>query len=158
MVRHSTFQVFSDISSKPIAGYKELPAEVMPENSNNNRKLNKPDMSLVDKVGNVTSSCAGAGSSEFHMYINARKRETERIESIETQKKVSEEEREFAEKRLKNKQEADERTKKNSEKRKRKKDNQLKNKKLAKLNGGSVKDNDESEGSDNENGDTKVDA
>lgn len=135
MVRHSTFQVFSDVDAKAIGGYQE-PASSSSSQGNDGRKLQKPDMSLVDKVENVTGSCAGAGSSEFHLYINARKREMDRMDSIEADKKKQEEAKAYAEKTAKFKQEAEERTKKNAAKRKRKKENQIKNKKLAKLNGG----------------------
>lgn len=133
MVRHSTFQVFSDLNAKAIDGYKEPVSSGT--QGNDARKVHKPDMSLVDKVENVTGSCAGAGSSEFHLYINARKREMERMENIEAEKKAQEEARLAAEKSARFKKEAEDRTRKNAEKRKRKKDNQKKNKKLAKLNG-----------------------
>ena len=37
----------------------------------------------VEKVEAVTGSCAGASSSEFHNFIQSRKRETERWNRIE---------------------------------------------------------------------------
>ena len=90
----------------------------------------------TEKVDNVMGSTAGAGSTEFHKYLSAKKREVSRIETIERQDKLKGEAETFKAKIDKNKKEDEERTRKNTEKRKRKKANQAKNRKLHKANDG----------------------
>lgn len=70
-------------------------------------------------------SCAGAGSGEFHVYRNARRREMSRLDEIEQEKTEAEQSKAFQEKVLKNKLEATARTQKNAEKRRKKKEKSL---------------------------------
>ena len=76
---------------------------------------------VVNRVENVMSSIAGAGSSEFDLYRKARRREQERLEQIERAHALEEERRAFHAKVLRNKLEAEERTRRNAEKRRMKK-------------------------------------
>ena len=100
----------------------------------------------VDKVDHTMGSSAGAGSSEFSIYLNARNREKERITSIEETAKEEETKIKFAEKIELNRKEALEKTKKNAEKRNKKK---LK-RKLAKLNGAKQETNDRKDESEDD--------
>jgi len=95
-------------------------------------------VSTENSVHNVSGSAAGANSSEFHIFRNARRREMDRWEDIEGRAKREEEQREYASKVERNKAEAEQRTKKNAEKRKKKKEKQLMKKKEGK--GGDLKD------------------
>lgn len=109
MPRHSTFQLFSDTNIKIV--------------NDASASGEQPKGKVVtEKVVNVMGSSAGAGSSEFHLYVSARNREIFRMEEIEERRKKDEEEAEYIQKVERNKREAEERTLKNAEKRKRKKE------------------------------------
>jgi hypothetical protein len=111
MPRHSSFQMYGDRDTKLlVSGYVDK-----------NSASGKPPKVVTERVENVMGSCAGAGSSEFHLYLNARKRETTRMQEIEERERREEESKAFQEKILLNKKIADERTQKNALKRKRKK-------------------------------------
>ena len=58
---------------------------------------------IIDKIETVMGTQAGAGSGEFHMYLNSRNREKFRIENIESEKKKEEAEMAFKEKIERNK-------------------------------------------------------
>eukprot|EP01036_Dinobryon_divergens_P025429 gene25429-33975_t len=111
MPRHSTFQLFSDTTTKVVNDH----------NAGSDAGPVKGKV-VTEKVINVMGSTAGAGSSEFHLYVSARNREIFRIEDIEERKKREEEEEAYIKKVEQNKREADERTAKNAEKRKRKRE------------------------------------
>jgi len=107
-----TFQVFSDTNTKVISGYTApVPGKT---------KV------IIDKIETVMGTQAGAGSGEFHMYLNSRNREKFRIENIESEKKKEEAEMAFKEKIERNKLLDEERLKRNVEKRKRLKEKKLK--------------------------------
>uniref|UniRef100_A0A915IEL8 PRKR-interacting protein 1 n=1 Tax=Romanomermis culicivorax TaxID=13658 RepID=A0A915IEL8_ROMCU len=72
-------------------------------------------------VRNVVGSSAGAGSGEYHIYRNLRKREYARRQFDEEQEKKEKLDQEFFEKIAQNKLEAEERTAKRRAKRQRKK-------------------------------------
>ena len=139
-----TFQVFSDTNTKVISGYTApVPGKT---------KV------VIDKIETVMGTQAGAGSGEFHMYLNSRNREKFRIENIESEKKKEEAEMAFKEKIERNKLLDEERLKRNVEKRKRLKEKKLKvmNKKKKKevttdvRAGGKDEDKDEDDDSDTE--------
>ncbi len=115
----ATFQVFSDVNTKVVGGYVE--------------KSGGAGRVSTERVENVMGSSAGAGSGEFHMYLNSRNREKDRMENIDAQRKQEEENRAFQEKLALNKKLSELRTEKNSKKRqkaKARKDNFKKEKKL----------------------------
>ena len=138
-----TFQVFSDTNTKVISGYTApVPGKT---------KV------VIDKIETVMGTQAGAGSGEFHMYLNSRNREKFRIENIESEKKKEEAEMAFKEKIERNKLLDEERLKRNVEKRKRLKEKKLKvmNKKKKEVTtdiraGGKDEDKDEDDDSDTE--------
>ena len=133
-----TFQVFSDTNTKVISGYTApVPGKT---------KV------IIDKIETVMGTQAGAGSGEFHMYLNSRNREKFRIENIESEKKKDEAELVFKEKLERNKLLDEERLRKNVEKRKRLKDKKkIMNKKKKKVVTTDGKDEDEDEDDDIDN-------
>ena len=70
----------------------------------------------------ATGSCAGASSSEFDIYRNARRRENERVEYIERMDEAARLAKDFNDRVSENKKEADAKTAKNAAKRQKKKD------------------------------------
>ena len=116
----STFQVFSDVNTKVVSGYVE--------------KSGSAGKVVTERVDNVMGSSAGAGSGEFHMYLNSRNRENFRLENIDAQRKREEEERLFQEKLATNKMLDDQKTAKNVKKRLRIKQKKEQNRKKNKLN------------------------
>jgi len=140
-----TFQVFSDTNTKVISGYTApVPGKT---------KV------IIDKIETVMGTQAGAGSGEFHMYLNSRNREKFRIENIESEKKKEEAEMAFKEKIERNKLLDEERLKRNVEKRKKLKEKKMKvmNKKKMKKEGttdveagGKDEERDEDDDSDTE--------
>jgi len=117
----ATFQVFSDVNTKVVGGYVE------PKHTGGGGGKVQ-----TERVENVMGSSAGAGSGEFHMYLNSRNREKARMENIDAQRKKEEEDKAFQEKLALNKKESQDRTDRNSKKRqkaKARKDNFKKDKK-----------------------------
>mmetsp|Transcript_6009 Transcript_6009/g.6206 ORF Transcript_6009/g.6206 Transcript_6009/m.6206 type:complete len:151 (-) Transcript_6009:70-522(-) len=113
MGRYTTVQTYSDQNTKVVSGY------ATGEGPTNGPAM-KPKALMVEKVDNVSGSCAGAGSGEFDLYRAARRRELNRLDEIERKKKAFEEQTQYEEKVARNRKEAEERTAKNAEKRKRK--------------------------------------
>jgi len=109
-------QTFTEKNTKAVGGKGDS------SNAVGNGKL------VVNKVTNYMSSVCGSNSSDFDRYIDGRKRERDRLDTIEADAKRQKEEEEFAAKVAENKKECEERTNKNALKRKRKKENQKKNK------------------------------
>lgn len=137
----SSFQVFTDTNTKVITG---LATE---GNSNNGGKK-----VTVERIENIMGSSAGAGSGEFHNYLEARKRENHRMASLEDSKREEDERKAFAEKVMRNKAEAEQRTQKNALKRKlknNKKDQRKLQKKMEKL----EKEQEKTEESDSDDSD-----
>ena len=134
----ATFQVFSDVNTKVVGGYVEP-------------KAGGGGKVQTERVENVMGSSAGAGSGEFHMYLNSRNREKARMENIDTQRQKEEEDRAFQEKLALNKKMSEDRVQKNAKKRqkaKARKDNFKKKQKTEGIgSNGAVKSGDES-GSD----------
>lgn len=97
----ASYQTFTDSNTKVITGYE----------GGGNKRVE------TEKTVNIMGSSAGAGSSEFHLYLNSRKRELARMESIETSLQEEEEKKVFMEKMERNRREAEERTSKNAAKR-----------------------------------------
>lgn len=139
MGRYTSVQVYGDHNTKVVSGYKE-----------GAQTGGKPKIERVDN--STTGSCAGAGSEQFHLYLSARRRERERLEQIDREETVKEQERLFAEKVAQNKRKADERTHKNAEKRKKKKLKKLMHKKakIGKSSDGTDEDEDEDDGEDDD--------
>lgn len=102
----ATFQVFSDINTKVVGGYVE------PKSAGGGGGKVQ-----TERVENVMGSSAGAGSGEFHMYLNSRNREKARMESIDAQRKKEEDDKAFQEKLELNRKVSQDRTDKNSKKR-----------------------------------------
>ena len=159
MPRHSSFQIFSDTTTKVVTGYAEGALIDPSTGADDGEKVEGRQLPgggvisnkiVTERVDNVMGSVAGAGSCEFHKYLDSKKRETRRMLDIETRQKQKDESEEFAGRLEKNKNVAEERTRKNSEKRKRKKENIKAHQKAAKLvkTTGQVEDKDKGEESD----------
>jgi len=107
-----------------------------------------------DFVYNVMGSSAGAGSGEFHVYRQIRRKEYERQRVLESRKGKEDKEEEFRLKREENAREAEEKTAKKRAKRQKKKQNAKRNKlnraKNPKPVGGTKEDTSESEDSEAE--------
>jgi Protein of unknown function (DUF1168) len=119
MGRYTSVQIYGDQNTKVVSGYKEAPQ--------GGSAGARPKIERVDN--STTGSCAGAGSEQFHLYLSARRREKDRLEQIDREDTIREQERLFAEKVAQNKRKAEERTQKNAEKRKKKKMKKLMHKK-----------------------------
>lgn len=125
MGRYTNVQTYTDQNTQIVAGYKQGDAGA------GGTVGSKP--AKVEKIQNgITGSCAGAGSEQFHIYRNSRRREMDRLDSIEVEATKREEDRIFAEKLERNKREAEEKVLKNSLKRKKKKMKQIMMKKKSK--------------------------
>ncbi|SPO47185.1 uncharacterized protein PSANT_04873 [Moesziomyces antarcticus] len=74
-----------------------------------------------DVMKNVTGSSAGAGSGEFHVYKQQRRREFERIQIMEEQNQKLTEQQEFDQKRAETQRKDEAKTDKNRAKREKKK-------------------------------------
>ncbi len=104
MGRYTSVQRFDDNSLVKIP-YSQANAEVK-EDAEDKRKdggrddgdgdigneiqqgeLGKSGSARPDRVQNVMGSCAGAGSGEFHMYRNHRRKELARLETMDNEEK-----------------------------------------------------------------------
>lgn len=155
MGRYTSFQAFTDQNTKLLPAYP--PEEVALSAGTNNvagtlsttnggavngydttktsvdgKKDKEFKKVVVERVSNPHGSCAGASSSDFDRYRQARNREIKRLQTIdETEKRTAEEE--ARRNKLEGyKLEAEERTRKNAEKRKRKKMKLMNKKKQSK--------------------------
>ncbi|KAM3065887.1 hypothetical protein ACMFMF_010513 [Clarireedia jacksonii] len=80
--------------------------------------VKKNDASHVPEiVQNVQGSSAGAGSGEFHVYKASRRREYERLKSMDEEVKAEKDAEEWERNKRKKEEEDEERTRKNREKR-----------------------------------------
>ncbi|CAJ0948606.1 unnamed protein product, partial [Mesorhabditis belari] len=108
-------------------------------------------------VRNVVGSSAAAGSAEYHIYRNNRRKEYNRIDYINAKAKLEEEAADFAAKQADVQEEEDDRTAKKRAKRQRLKENKKKKKKPKRESGEDSSDDEESE-SDEEAKVVKTDA
>lgn len=122
MPRFSSVQAYSDTQS----GARAVSYEQATGGSS------KQGAVRTEKVINPSSSTAGAGSGEFHVYRHARAREMERMQQIEFADQEQQKDLEFAQKVKRNQQEGEERTAKRRKKRQRQKEAKLRKKNLAK--------------------------
>ena len=118
MPRYTSLQTFSDQVTKKV----QVPSSgadggAAPSGSGASN-------STKDQVFNVRSSNAGASSSAFHVYRQARSREMSRLEALEEEDKRQKEREELSEKVAANKAEADDKTAKNAAKRRKRKQTQ----------------------------------
>ncbi|CAJ0584301.1 unnamed protein product, partial [Mesorhabditis spiculigera] len=93
-------------------------------------------------VRNVVGSTAAAGSAEYHIFRNLRRREQNRLDYINAKAKMEQDAEEFEAERLEIQQEEEQRTAKKRAKRQRQKDNKRKRKTKAKKEGESSSDDD----------------
>ncbi|WVQ75023.1 hypothetical protein IAR50_004632 [Cryptococcus sp. DSM 104548] len=84
-----------------------------------------------DMMKNVQGSSAGAGSGEFHVYKQSRRREYERIRMMEQESKAEEERAAFAKRQADREAEAESKTAKNRAKRQKRKQGRSGNKPAA---------------------------
>ena len=114
-------------TSSVVAGPSTLGNHLSEETAPWKRRRDEDDVSatgkklVVNRVENVSSSIAGANSSEFDKYRRTRRREQERLDAIERERKEAEERNSLFAKVQRNKLEAEERTRRNAERRQRKK-------------------------------------
>jgi hypothetical protein len=80
-------------------------------------ETDRPPPPPPEFVRNVVGSSAAAGSAEFHIFRNNRKRETDRLDYLERQAKKQELDAEFNERAAERKRAADELTAKKRAKR-----------------------------------------
>lgn len=76
----------------------------------------------VQKVNNVTGSCAGAGSGEFHTYRKFRRLEEERVTNMTVAQRELKLEQEYQERIAQHREEEEARTAKNASKRRKRKE------------------------------------
>lgn len=150
-----SFQVFTDKNTKVISPYGPSGGGSSGAGGSSNGGSKKV---AVERVINRHGSSAGASSGDFHDYLGARKREKDRIGSMEQELQIEEERKAIVEKVLKNREEADQRTAKNRLKRQRMKERRKKGNKKQKSNNGEAVsgsesgDNSGSEGDEDEPG------
>ncbi|EXJ82470.1 hypothetical protein A1O3_06283 [Capronia epimyces CBS 606.96] len=93
------------------------PVSLPPPSSEKKSSLPAPP----EIVANVQGSSAGAGSGEFHVYKASRRREYERLRTMDEEAKKEEENERWAREEEERRKRDEEKTKKNREKRNRKK-------------------------------------
>jgi hypothetical protein len=106
MPRYTSIQNYGAHNTKVISGYSESAG------SSGGTAAPAPE-----KVNFVYGSTAGAGSSEFHVYQHARRRELDRIEYLEKDEIQKEESKAFEERRQEHRRVEDAIARKNAEKR-----------------------------------------
>lgn len=88
----------------------------------------KPVMAPPEVVANVQGSSAGAGSGEFHVYKASRRREYERLRTMDEEVKAEEAEKEFQQRKEERERKDEEKLNKNRAKREKAKQRQAKKK------------------------------
>mmetsp|Transcript_6983 Transcript_6983/g.17878 ORF Transcript_6983/g.17878 Transcript_6983/m.17878 type:complete len:181 (-) Transcript_6983:60-602(-) len=81
----------------------------------------RPQKVSMERVNNVSGSCAGAGSGDFHQYRAIRRAEQERLDELEKEKKMMKKQSEFEAQLEENRKRDEERLAKNRAKRQKKK-------------------------------------
>uniref|UniRef100_A0A914XQJ2 PRKR-interacting protein 1 n=1 Tax=Plectus sambesii TaxID=2011161 RepID=A0A914XQJ2_9BILA len=114
------------------------------------RPIEKGPAPPPDFVRNVVGSSAAAGSADFHIFRNNRKRENDRLDWLEKQDKKSKMDEEYEERISEKQRLAEERTNKKRAKRLRKKEREKQRKKSGKAKQTEDSDSDESD-SDSDN-------
>ena len=127
MGRYTSIQTFSDQSTKVISNNSSSSSNDTSNNTNNtnnsNNNVNTSKITaLAEKVDNVQSSSAGAGSDQFYIYQNARSREMKRLEDMEEIQRIEIDKAAFKDKVERNKRQADDKTSKNAAKRRKRKE------------------------------------
>jgi hypothetical protein len=88
----------------------------------------KPSMAPPEVVANVQGSSAGAGSGEFHVYKASRRREYERLRTMDEEVKAEEAEKDFQLRKVERERKDEEKLSKNRAKREKAKQRQAKKK------------------------------
>jgi hypothetical protein len=91
--------------------------KIPPTSAEHKRSLPAPP----EIVANVQGSSAGAGSGEFHVYKASRRREYERLRTMDEEAKKEEDDNDWAAKERERKEKDEEKTRKNREKRNKRK-------------------------------------
>ncbi|KAK8240929.1 hypothetical protein IWZ00DRAFT_51344 [Phyllosticta capitalensis] len=93
--------------------FKNVDKEIALPSGPKSKKLAPPP----EIVANVQGSSAGAGSGEFHVYKASRRREYERLRTMDEEKRKEDDEKEFAQKREEMKRKDEAKTSKNKARR-----------------------------------------
>jgi hypothetical protein len=121
MGRYTSEQTISDFATTKVAA-AALGRQAETSSSSGQGRTGPPPTATDAEVSTeVRSSIAGANSAQFHLYLSAKARETQRIKGLEQAEKDQAEKEEFKTKVVQNKQQAEERTRKNADKRIKKK-------------------------------------
>lgn len=88
----------------------------------------RPTMAPPEVVANVQGSSAGAGSGEFHVYKASRRREYERLRTMDEEVKAEEAEKDFQQRKEERERKDEEKLSKNRAKREKAKQRQAKKK------------------------------
>ncbi|CEG36241.1 Uncharacterized conserved protein [Plasmopara halstedii] len=117
---YTTLQTFSDQDAQGAAVAYD--ADSNAKDSSDAASNVKGGKLVVNRVDNVSGSSAGAGSGEFHTYRAARRREMDRIASMEQQYKDNKAQQEFEDKRKRKAEIFEAKMQKRTEKRRRRKE------------------------------------
>lgn len=119
LTNYSQILFFADADSNPKTN--AIPYAVATGGSN----VDPGAAARVQKVNNVTGSCAGAGSGEFHTYRKSRRSEEERVVNMTVSQKEMILEQAYQERIALHRVEADSKTAKNAAKRRKRKERLL---------------------------------